>query len=185
MNKRAMLGAIGLAVGLMAWPLGASAKEKSIVWNEQWKMPSFVSGSLLKGEEAPEQLVYRYLDQEKNTFQLGGQARERLSLIGKQVDELGHTVMRFEQRYHGIPVYGAVLVAHVNDGELSSLSGALIPNLDKQNVENKSRHFRSTSGKDRETRCGGCSDERMAGFRSGKINAACHLSGWGGRTPRL
>ncbi|WP_025949562.1 M4 family metallopeptidase [Geobacillus thermocatenulatus] len=137
MNKRAMLGAIGLAVGLMAWPLGASAKEKSIVWNEQWKMPSFVSGSLLKGEEAPEQLVYRYLDQEKNTFQLGGQARERLSLIGKQVDELGHTVMRFEQRYHGIPVYGAVLVAHVNDGELSSLSGALIPNLDKQTLKTK------------------------------------------------
>lgn len=135
MNKRAMLGAIGLAFGLMAWPFGASAKEKSMVWNEQWKTPSFVSGSLLKGEDAPEELVYRYLDQEKNTFQLGGQARERLSLIGKQTDELGHTVMRFEQRYRGIPVYGAVLVAHVNDGELSSLSGTLIPNLDKRTLK--------------------------------------------------
>lgn len=106
-----------------------------MVWNEQWKTPSFVSGPLLKGEDAPEELVYRYLDQEKNTFQLGGQARERLSLIGKQTDELGHTVMRFEQRYHGIPVYGAVLVAHVNDGELSSLSGTLIPNLDKRTLK--------------------------------------------------
>ncbi|MGG2971918.1 M4 family metallopeptidase [Geobacillus stearothermophilus] len=133
MNKRAMLGAIGLAFGLLAAPIGASAKGESIVWNEQWKTPSFVSGSLLNGgEQALEELVYQYVDRENGTFRLGGRARDRLALIGKQTDELGHTVMRFEQRHHGIPVYGAMLAAHVKDGELIALSGSLIPNLDGQ-----------------------------------------------------
>ncbi|MFC0298195.1 M4 family metallopeptidase [Geobacillus jurassicus] len=136
MKKRAMLGTIALALGLMAAPVGASAKERAMVWDQQWKTPSFISGSLFKGEGIdPEELVYRYMDQEKDMFRLGGQARERLALISKQTDELGHTVMRFEQRYQGIPVYGAVLAAHVKGGELSSLSGALIPNLDKRGVK--------------------------------------------------
>ncbi|MED4882294.1 peptidase M4 family protein, partial [Geobacillus stearothermophilus] len=116
-----------------AAPIGASAKGESIVWNEQWKTPSFVSGSLLNGgEQALEELVYQYVDRENGTFRLGGRARDRLALIGKQTDELGHTVMRFEQRHHGIPVYGTMLAAHVKDGELIALSGSLIPNLDGQ-----------------------------------------------------
>jgi len=133
MKKRAMLGVIGLALGLMAAPAGAAPKNESVVWSEQWKTPLFVSGTLAKDNEwDPQTLVYRYIDEKAAMFRLGGRAAERLALIGKETDDLGHTVMRFEQRHQGIPVYGAIVVAHVKDGELTALSGALIPDLEKQ-----------------------------------------------------
>lgn len=131
MKKRTMLGMVGLALGLIATPAGAAPKSDSVVWSE-WETPSFMSGTLAKDNAVdPQTLVYRYIDEQAGTFRLGGRAAERLVLLSKQTDDLGHTVMRFEQRYQGIPVFGAVLVAHVKAGALTALSGTLIPDVEK------------------------------------------------------
>ncbi len=56
--------------------------------------------------------------------------KDELKLLKSSQDNIGFTQVRYQQRYKGIPVYGADLVANVNkDGELRSVNGQFIPNL--------------------------------------------------------
>ncbi len=63
-------------------------------------------------------------------FGLEDPARD-LELVKSAEDELGMTHLSFAQIYEGVPVYGARVVAHFDrDGELVTVNGALIPDLE-------------------------------------------------------
>ena len=55
-----------------------------------------------------------------------------LKVIKRERDELGFEHIRFQQLYNGIPVYGAVLIAHMKDGRLHSFNGEVF-DLDVKN----------------------------------------------------
>ncbi|GAB4035905.1 M4 family metallopeptidase [Spirosoma gilvum] len=70
------------------------------------------------------------------TFQFMGQVRDLLKLdkpednftvSRTETDELGQTHVRLAQTYRGIPVLGAELVAHLADGEVTSINGRYQP----------------------------------------------------------
>jgi hypothetical protein len=54
-----------------------------------------------------------------------------LLLEGRESDRLGWVHLTFEQRYRGLPVYGARVRAHFDpEGRLSVLSGLTVPDID-------------------------------------------------------
>ncbi|WP_080054112.1 M4 family metallopeptidase [Spirosoma aerolatum] len=70
------------------------------------------------------------------TFQFMGEVRDLLKLdkpeenftISRtETDELGQTHVRLAQTFRGIPVLGAELVAHLTDGEVTSINGRYQP----------------------------------------------------------
>ncbi|MBA2873871.1 thermolysin [Anoxybacillus caldiproteolyticus] len=128
------LASFGLAAGLAAQvflPYNALASTEHVTWNQQFQTPQFISGDLLKvNGTSPEELVYQYVEKNENKFKFHENAKDTLQLKEKKNDNLGFTFMRFQQTYKGIPVFGAVVTAHVKDGTLTALSGTLIPNLD-------------------------------------------------------
>lgn len=70
------------------------------------------------------------------TFQFMGQVRDLLKLdkpednftISRtETDDLGQTHIRLAQTYRGVPILGSELVAHLTDGEVTSINGRYQP----------------------------------------------------------
>lgn len=57
---------------------------------------------------------------------LGLDNRSDLKLIETQTDNLGFTHYRFVQTFQGVPIENSMLIAHVKNGRLSSISGDVI-----------------------------------------------------------
>jgi bacillolysin len=97
--------------------------------------PSFVSGKLSEASsKSAKEVVFAYLQKESQTFKLGSQkAEEAFSVKSVTKDELGRQMVRLQQTYKGVPVWGSTQVAHVNDkGELLVFSGTVVPNLQEK-----------------------------------------------------
>ncbi|BDG46103.1 MULTISPECIES: M4 family metallopeptidase [Parageobacillus] len=152
MKKSAKLAAFVLAAGLVVQallPYSAFASTETVTWNKQFQTPEFISGQLLKADVAsPNELVYQYINLNKEKFKIYGNAKQTLNLREKRKDELGYTFMRFQQEYEGIPVYGAVVTAHVKDGTLTALSGTLMPELDKKGSLKKEKKLNAKQARD-------------------------------------
>jgi bacillolysin len=130
----------GLALGLAVSPLaGGQASADSPVnvlstkqFNSLTGTPSFVSGKLSEASsKSAKDVVLSYIQKESQTFKLGSQkAGEAFSVKSVTKDELGRQMVRLQQTYKGVPVWGSTQVAHVNDkGELLVFSGTVVPNL--------------------------------------------------------
>ncbi|KZE63945.1 bacillolysin [Fictibacillus phosphorivorans] len=130
----------GLALGLAVSPLAAGqANAEAPVnvlstkqFNSLTGTPSFVSGKLTEASsKSAKEVVMSYLQKESNTFKLGSQkAEEAFTVKSVTKDELGRQLVRLQQTYKGVPVWGSTQVAHVNDqGELVVFSGTVVPNL--------------------------------------------------------
>ncbi|MED2970845.1 M4 family metallopeptidase [Fictibacillus sp. B-59209] len=140
MKKKAL--ALGLSFGLAAsalTPAISLAAPKNVLSNykisEQKGTPEFVSGKLTKasGHNA-EAVVLGYLNQHKSAYNFGSQkAEDSFAVQSQQKDKLGSTVLRLQQVYKGVPVWGSTQVAHVDrDGVLTVVSGSTVPNLDQK-----------------------------------------------------
>ncbi|MDN4071618.1 M4 family metallopeptidase [Fictibacillus terranigra] len=140
MKKKAL--AFGLTIGLAATaltPATSLAAPKNVLSSykvsEQKGTPEFVSGSLTKatGHNA-EAVVLGYLNEHKSAYKLGSQkAEDSFEVQSQQKDKLGSTILRLQQKYKGVPVWGSTQVAHVDrDGVLTVISGSVAPNLDQK-----------------------------------------------------
>ncbi|MBN3553868.1 peptidase M4 family protein [Fictibacillus nanhaiensis] len=130
----------GLALGLAVSPLaaGQASAEAPVNVLSTKKMnsltgtPSFVSGKLSEASsKSAKEVVFNYLQKESKTFKVGTQkAEDSFTVKSVTKDELGRQLVRIQQTYKGVPVWGSTQVAHVNEkGELVVFSGTVTPDL--------------------------------------------------------
>jgi thermolysin len=142
MNKK-KLAAWGLTLGLAVSPLAgghASAEAPFNVLsvkklNSVTGTPSFVSGKLTAASsQSAKEIVMSYIQKESNTFKIGSQKAEDAFVVTSVTkDDSGRQMVRLQQSYKGVPVWGSTQVAHVNDqGELVVFSGSVIPDLQEK-----------------------------------------------------
>ncbi|MGG2093751.1 M4 family metallopeptidase [Bacillus sp. S13(2024)] len=140
--------AAGMAVTTFGGTSSAFADSKNVLstkkYNEVVKSPEFVSGNLTSasGKKA-ESVVFDYLNSAKKDYKLGAKSAEESFKVQKvEKDSVGGaTVVRLQQMYEGVPVWGSTQVAHVGkDGALQVVSGTVAPELDKkEKLKNKNK----------------------------------------------
>lgn len=140
--KKKKLAGVGLSVGLLTGMLatGSAAAEPhtNVQWNEKAGTPEFVSGVLsAPSKEKAESIVLSYLEKNKHTFKLTDKnAKEQFKVLSVEKDELGLTVVRFQQMFKGVPVWGSTQSAVVNeDGVIKAFSGTVVADLDKKSLQ--------------------------------------------------
>ncbi|PEO02138.1 bacillolysin, partial [Bacillus pseudomycoides] len=104
-------------------------------YNEAIKSTEFISGQLTTPSSTKtEDVVFRYVDENKDKYKLGTKSAKESFTVKKQEDDtLGAKVVRLQQTYNGVPVWGSTQVAHVdNKGVLTVFSGTVIPDLDQK-----------------------------------------------------
>ncbi|MCF6136309.1 M4 family metallopeptidase [Alkalihalobacillus berkeleyi] len=113
---------------------------------EKVDAPGFKAGQLSQpSKSAPEEIVYNYFNANKDKFKIGKKnAKESFKVMDVQKDELGGKIVRLQQTYKGVPVFGSTQIAHVTDeGVLKVVSGSVIPELDKQKTLKKKSKINS------------------------------------------
>ncbi|EXY06941.1 M4 family metallopeptidase [Bacillus cereus] len=144
----ALVLATGMAVTTFGGTGSAFADSKNVLstkkYNETVQSPEFISGDLTEatGKKA-ESVVFDYLNAAKGDYKLGEKSAQD-SFKVKQVKKdavTDSTVVRMQQVYEGVPVWGSTQVAHVSkDGSLKVLSGTVAPDLDKkEKLKNKNK----------------------------------------------
>ncbi|MGG0257570.1 M4 family metallopeptidase, partial [Bacillus toyonensis] len=113
-------------------------------YNEELHSPELVAGKLTDpSKKSPESIVFEYLNRMKAEYKLGDKAAEESFKVEKVVDSsVGDTkVVRLQQVYNNVPVWGATQVAHVGkDGVLQVVTGKVVPDLEKQEkLQNKNK----------------------------------------------
>ncbi|WP_090997876.1 M4 family metallopeptidase [Bacillus sp. 491mf] len=144
----AFVFALGMAVTTLGGTSSAFADSKNVLstkkYNETIQSPEFVSGNLTSesGKKA-ESVVFDYLNAAKNDYKLSEKNAEESFKVQKVVkDPIGDaTVVRLQQMYEGVPVWGSTQVAHVGkDGVLKVVSGTVAADLDKKaKLKNKNK----------------------------------------------
>ncbi|MGG0278065.1 M4 family metallopeptidase [Bacillus rhizoplanae] len=144
----ALVLAAGMAVTTFGGTSFAFADSKNVLstkkYNETVQSPEFVSGNLTSasGKKA-ESVVFDYLNTAKKDYKLGEKSAEESFKVQKIIkDPVGEaTVIRLQQIYEGVPVWGSTQVAHVGkDGVLKVVSGTVAPDLDKkEKLKNKNK----------------------------------------------
>jgi Zn-dependent metalloprotease len=66
--------------------------------------------------------AYSFIASRPETFRIYNPAEE-LELIVEKTDEQGLTHLRFQQKYKGLPVWGAQTIVHFSDNEIIYLVG--------------------------------------------------------------
>ncbi|KEK18101.1 bacillolysin [Bacillus manliponensis] len=141
MKKKSL--AFALATGVALSTFGGTntfADSKNVLsekkYNEVIQSPEFVSGQLTEAsKQKPESVVFDYFNDAKQDFKLGEKSAQESFKVEEIVkDQVGEaTVLRLQQVYEGVPVWGSTQVAHVGkDGVLKVVSGTVVPDLDKQ-----------------------------------------------------
>ena len=140
--------AAGMAVTTFGGTSSAFADSKNVLstkkYNETLQSPEFVSGDLTgaSGKKA-ESVVFDYLNSTKKDYKLGEKSAEESFKVEQVVkDPVGETtVLRLQQMYEGVPVWGSTQLAHIGkDGALKVVSGTVAPDLDKkEKLKNKNK----------------------------------------------
>ncbi|MFD3445863.1 M4 family metallopeptidase [Microbacteriaceae bacterium 4G12] len=150
MNKKslAFVLAAGMAITAFGGTSSAFADSKNVLstkkYNETMQSPEFVSGNLTgASNQKAESVVFEYFNSAKNDYKLGGKSAEESFKVQKVVKDpiKDATVVRLQQMYEGVPVWGSTQVAHVEkNGALQVVSGTVAPDLDKkEKLKNKNK----------------------------------------------
>ncbi|EOO65536.1 hypothetical protein IKE_03439 [Bacillus cereus VD196] len=113
-------------------------------YDEVLQSPDFVAGKLTEpSKKPPESIVFEYVNKMKQEYKLGSKTAEESFKVKQIVDSsVGDTkVVRLQQVYNDVPVWGSTQVAHVGkDGVLQVVTGKVMPDLEKQEkLQNKNR----------------------------------------------
>lgn len=127
----------GTLLFVSCMPASSSAETKDIIPTEKYGKKGtsleFLSGELTApSSKAEEEILYQYMDSHNHHFSFGKESvKDSFHIQQKEKDRHGTTVIRLQQMYQGVPVWGSTQVAHVTDkGVLTVLSGAVAPHLD-------------------------------------------------------
>ncbi|TYR78861.1 peptidase M4 family protein [Priestia megaterium] len=144
MNKKKQALGVLLSVGLITSSLGfstsASASPLNVLstekYNSEIQSPEFVSGKLSSpSSQKPEEVIFNYMNKHKDKYKLNSKRAEQSFKVKETIeDPLGQaTIVRLQQVYNGIPIWGSTQLAHVEkDGTLKVVSGTVAPDLDKK-----------------------------------------------------
>ncbi|HET7628533.1 MAG TPA: M4 family metallopeptidase [Bacillales bacterium] len=100
----------------------------TVVWRNENKVPTFVSGTLSKQKMASLSDVRNYLRDHQELFKLN--PHSDLNLEKHYRDKLGMTHYRFVQSVNGIPVEGADFTVNTDKHQrVSAVTGAVQPNI--------------------------------------------------------
>ncbi|MEL3971372.1 M4 family metallopeptidase [Rossellomorea oryzaecorticis] len=122
---------------MLATVSAAAEPHANVQWNEKAGTPEFLSGALsAPSKEKAESIVLSYLEKNKHTFKLTDKdAKEQFNVLSVEKDELGLTVVRFQQMFNGVPVWGSTQSAVVNqNGVIKAFSGTVVADLDKKSL---------------------------------------------------
>ncbi len=114
---------------------------EEISLSESVGSPNFISGKLTdSSKDSPEKIVYAFLNSEKHTYKLESDAKSLFTVLKQEKESLGHQVVRLQQVYKGIPIFGYRQIAHINKGVLQSFSGSVAPEaIIKASINGKKR----------------------------------------------
>ncbi|WP_064093520.1 M4 family metallopeptidase [Rossellomorea aquimaris] len=146
MKKKKLISmslSVGLFSGMVVTSSFAAGNDDSIIhMNKSMGTPEFVSGQLSPpSNESAESIVLSYLENHKKTFKLTDEkANQQFKILSVENDNLGNTVVKFQQMYHGISVWGSTQSAVVSkDGILIALSGSVVADLDRKYLKKKAK----------------------------------------------
>ncbi|EJR90864.1 hypothetical protein IKE_05676 [Bacillus cereus VD196] len=113
-------------------------------YDEVLHSPDFVAGKLTEpSKKSPESVVFEYFNKTKQDYKFGNKTAEESFKVTQIADSsVGDTkIVRLQQVYNDVPVWGATQVAHVGKGGvLQVVTGKVIPDLEKQEkLQNKNR----------------------------------------------
>lgn len=138
--KGKIVTGIVLSLGLMVSVLPQSetwAASKNVLSTEKYNKEKdsieFKSGNLTSpSSEAPETILYNFLDKNKQSYKLGSKkAKDSFKVLKKSKDEFGNTVLKLQQTFEGVPVFGSTqAVVLKDDGVLNVVSGTVVSDLD-------------------------------------------------------
>ncbi len=101
---------------------------ESISLSKAFGSPSFMSGKLSNPSmDSAEKTVFSFLNNSKHTYKLKKDATESFKVIKQEKENLGDQVVRFQQEYNGIKIFGFQQIAHIKNGILQSFSGSVAP----------------------------------------------------------
>ncbi len=143
--KKKKIISMGLSVGLLSGiittgSLAAPTDSSHFQMNKKAGTPEFVSGLLSSPSgKQPDTIVLSFLEKNKATFKLSDKkSNEQFKVFSVDKDDLGNTVVRIQQTYQNVPVWGSTQSAVVKDnGILQALSGSVIADLDKKMASSK------------------------------------------------
>ncbi|MET3729402.1 thermolysin [Fictibacillus halophilus] len=140
--------AMGIAATLIAGAFGPSAmaatEQVKVKVSSDSGTPAFLAGKLSSKSNASAQTVlFDYVNSHKSIFKLGKtKAEDSFSILESTKEANGNTVLRLQQKYNGVPIWGYTQVAHINkNGELTVISGEVAPEMDKQSKLNSAKQI--------------------------------------------
>ncbi len=92
---------------------------------KQTPNPARKTGARLSAETAAT-TTFAYLNEVKSLLKISDPATS-FAVSKTETDNLGQTHVRLNQVYRGLPVHGAELIAHLTDGEVTTLNGRTRP----------------------------------------------------------
>lgn len=139
--KGKVIAGVVLSMNLLAFSLPSTDvfAAKNVLtqekYNEKIGALEFKSGNLTKSSKADkETILFDYLEKNKDSYKLGAKkAKESFKVLEKENDQLGNTVIKIQQVYEGIPVFGSTQKALLSeDGVIHAISGTVEANLDQK-----------------------------------------------------
>ena len=106
--------------------------EPEIDWDAETGVPTFITGKFpanlsIQGQTNRVDQAHDFFNRYGNLFHMKNPAAE-LALINATDADGSH--LRFQQMYKGIPVWGAQLLVHSQDGQLTAINGHYQPGID-------------------------------------------------------
>src|SRR5262245_17561595 len=135
----ALLPSAGLLAG--AGPEGSRAASiallrqgggRLVIYNDQLTgVPDFVAGELPgdKGNVSEPIAVARAFFAENSTILGIANPQAELSVVRDERDAIGMHHVRFQQRYNGVDVFGAQMVAHLRGKQVTAIAGTYFPDI--------------------------------------------------------
>lgn len=144
MKKKKQALKVLLSVGILsssfAFAHTSSAAPNNVLstekYNKEIKSPEFISGKLsAPSSQKAQDVVFHYMNTNKDKYKLGNENAQNSFKVTEVVKDPVEqaTVVRLQQVYNNIPVWGSTQLAHVaKDGTLKVVSGTVAPDLDKK-----------------------------------------------------
>ncbi|PGL71098.1 M4 family metallopeptidase [Bacillus sp. AFS055030] len=100
---------------------------ESMSLSKSFGTPSFMSGNLsVPSSDSAEKTVHSFLNDSKPMYKLKNDAEKSFKVI-KEVRNQGDHLVRFQQEYKGVKIFGYQQIAHIKNGILESFSGSVAP----------------------------------------------------------
>ncbi|PSL41873.1 thermolysin [Planomicrobium soli] len=130
------LVSLGFVVALTFSGLSPSAAagsndriSETVSYNAETGTPYFIAGTLTTPSlNSPTNIVLSYLEEKEKLYSIESGGKTTFDPVSEKTDELGFTNIKLQQMHNGIPVFGSILSALVDQaGVLTAVSGEVVP----------------------------------------------------------